>query len=144
MRIPLDLTYATCRDLLVAGTVGRVGVSTPLGPRIFPVNYTVIEESIVFRTLPNSLLGTYGWGAPLAFEVDEIDYENERGWSVLATGRGHRVDDPAMLASLRLKGEPRPWAAGDRHLLVCLEWEDLTGRQLGLGWSPTSRSASAL
>ena len=138
MGLTLDLPYATCRELLAAGVVGRVGVCTPVGPRIFPVNYAVFEESVVFRTLPNSLLGTYAWGSSLAFEVDHVDYENERGWSVLATGRGHRVNDPDALAGLRLAWDPHPWAAGDRHLLVRLDWEELTGRQLGLGWSPTA------
>jgi nitroimidazol reductase NimA-like FMN-containing flavoprotein (pyridoxamine 5'-phosphate oxidase superfamily) len=131
MYLPQDLPYATCRELLAAGSVGRVGVCTPGGPRILPVNYVVIGDSIVFRTLPNSILGTYAWGSALAFEVDHVDYENERGWSVLAVGRGHRVDDSQELPAFRLMWEPRPWASGSRHLLVRLDWEELTGRRLG-------------
>jgi nitroimidazol reductase NimA-like FMN-containing flavoprotein (pyridoxamine 5'-phosphate oxidase superfamily) len=95
MNEPRDLPYATCRALLAGGVVGRVALATPAGPRIFPVNYSAVDEAVVFRTAPYSVLGTYAWRSALAFEVDHLDYGYQRGWSVVATGHGQRVEDPA-------------------------------------------------
>ena len=39
--------------------IGRVGMSMPDGPQIFPVNFSVVEDSVIFRTTPYSVLGTH-------------------------------------------------------------------------------------
>jgi nitroimidazol reductase NimA-like FMN-containing flavoprotein (pyridoxamine 5'-phosphate oxidase superfamily) len=135
---PQELPYATCRGLLASGVVGRAAICTPSGPRIFTVNYSVVDEAILFRTTPYSVLGTYAWKSPLAFQVDNLNYEYQRGWSVLATGRGQAVEDAEELQHIRAVWEPRPWAAGTRQLYVRLAWDELSGRQLGLGWDPKS------
>jgi hypothetical protein len=57
-----------CRELLDAGLVGRVAVSTPMGPHIVPVNYAVVDDCIVLRTSPYSVLGSHARGAILALE----------------------------------------------------------------------------
>ena len=88
-----ELNAGECQALLRSGVAGRVAVSTPTGPHIVPVNYTVVENSIVFRTAPYSLLGTYGRESTLAFEIDGFDEVNERGWSVQARGRVEAVTD---------------------------------------------------
>jgi nitroimidazol reductase NimA-like FMN-containing flavoprotein (pyridoxamine 5'-phosphate oxidase superfamily) len=137
MHEPQELPYATCRGLLASGVVGRAAVTTPAGPRIFTVNYSVVDEAILFRTTPYSVLGTYACNSPLAFQVDNLDYEYQRGWSVMATGRGQAVE-PDEVAHIRAVWEPRPWAAGNRQFYVRLAWEELSGRQLGLGWDPKS------
>ena len=54
----IDLTHAQCERLLRAGTTGRIALSTPDGPHIVPVNYSVVGDAIVVRTTPYSLLGT--------------------------------------------------------------------------------------
>ena len=93
--IPIELTVEECLDLLRTNIVGRVALSTPVGPRIVPVNYSIYgDDAIVFRTTPYSELGTYGWNAELAFEIDHIDYDLHQGWSVIAFGRGELVEDP--------------------------------------------------
>lgn len=125
------LTYDKCLDLLSTGIVGRAAVCTPAGPRIVPVNYSVVDESIVFRTTPYSVLGTYAWNTKLAFEVDDVDAETEHGWSVVALGRGSMVDDPTELAVIRSTWDPKPWATGVRLLYVRLRWDELTGRSIG-------------
>ena len=136
MHEPQELAYSTCRGLLASGVVGRAGVCTSSGPRIFTVNYAVVDEAVVFRTTPDSLLGTVATHSFLAFQVDSLDYEYQRGWSVQATGRGQAVVRPQELDHIRTVWEPRPWAAGSRELYIRLAWDELTGRQLGLGWDP--------
>jgi len=130
-----ELTYAKCRGLLAGGVLGRVAVCTADGPRIFPVNYSVVDESILFRTSPYGVVATHDWRTPIAFEVDHVDYGDHRGWSVLAVGPGDRVEDPDELAHIKRTWDPRPWAGGARPLYVRLTWTELTGRRLGQGWN---------
>jgi uncharacterized protein len=126
-----ELTYSECRALLVAGQAGRVAVSTPDGPHIIPLNYSVVDESIVFRTTPFSVLATYGRNAKLAFEVDHVRDEAQLGWSVVVRGRADVVTDPAELVHIRQICPPVPWADGARNLHFRLALQEVTGRALG-------------
>ena len=132
----IELSSDQCEQLLRSGVTGRVAVSSPDGPHIVPVNYSVVGESIVVRTSPYSVLGTYGRGSRLAFEVDYFDHDRWRGWSVVARGRADVVTDADDLEQIRTTWEPHPWAAGSRPLFLRLRWSELTGRQLGTGWDP--------
>ena len=51
-------------------------------------------------------------------------------------GRASFVDDQDELAEIARTWQPRPWASGQRHLVVRIPWTELTGRQLGGGWDP--------
>jgi uncharacterized protein len=131
------LSVSKCRQLLGAGVFGRLGVCAPAGPIILPVNYSVVSESIIFRTSADGVVSRHDWSRPMAFEVDHVDYVDyveQRGWSVLAVGLAAPVED-AELAQIRRTWAPRPWASGDRPLFVRLRWEELTGRRLGSDWS---------
>lgn len=134
----IDLSREDCEELLRSGVLGRVAVSTPTGPHIVPVNYAVADDSIIVRTTPYSLLGSHGRNALLAFEVDEFDAESHHGWNVVVRGRAEVVSDPEDLEQARAAWGLRPWAAGSRSLVLRLPWTDLSGRQLGLGWSPVA------
>jgi nitroimidazol reductase NimA-like FMN-containing flavoprotein (pyridoxamine 5'-phosphate oxidase superfamily) len=129
------MSEAECLRLLAAGGVGRVALAAPDGPHIMPVNFALHGESIVFRTSPLSVLGTYGWRTRLAFEIDHVDYERWRGWSVVASGPGAVIEDQDELAAVRAHWDPRPWAGGQRLFYIRLTWDRLTGRQIGEGWS---------
>lgn len=135
MHEPVELSYAKCRELLGGGVLGRVALCTPDHPVVLPVNYSVVNESIVFRTSPYSVIAGHDWSRRIAFEVDHFDYEDHKGWSVLAVGRGSRVEEPDEIAAIRRSADPRPWAAGARELYVRLRWDELTGRRLGHGWT---------
>lgn len=131
MREPVELSYERCCELLSSVEVGRVALCTDTGPLIWPVNYSVVEDAIVFRTAPYSVLGAQAWNSRLAFEVDRLDFERRQGWSVVATGAGEMVEDPAELAMIRTFRDPHPWAGGAVRLLyVRLRWDRLTGREL--------------
>lgn len=144
-----ELSPEECDRLLRGGVVGRVALSTPDGPHIIPVNYAVFEDTVVWRTSSYSLLGTYGRNAMLAFEVDHLDHDRHLGWSVVARGRGWAESDVDVLEAIRGVWQPRPWAAGQRQLVLRMRWETLTGRSLGNDWSrenesPVHRTLTAL
>jgi uncharacterized protein len=126
-----ELTIIECRELLAGQEVGRVAVCTPEGPEILPVNYTLVDESVVFRTTPYGVLGRHAWHGRLAFQIDHIDPATRSGWSVLATGHAEMVDDPEELAEIHAFHNPEPWAEGVRPLYVRLPWDRLTGRRVG-------------
>ena len=133
---PFEMPAEECRELLSAGVVGRVSVCTPVGPHIVPVNYAVVDESVVLRTSPYSVLGSHARGSILAFEIDEFDYERQRGWSVVARGRADAVTAAEELDHIRRVWEPRTWASSQRNLYLRVKWSELTGRRLGPGWHP--------
>ena len=131
----LAMSDHECERLLRGNVVGRVALSTPDGPHIVPVNYAVVDDALVVRTSPYSVLGTYGRDAVLAFEVDHVDHANQRGWSVVVRGRAEVVTDAAELDHISAVWAPRPWASGARTLVLRIPQSELTGRRLGAGWS---------
>lgn len=131
MHEAIEMTFEECRAHLEESTLGRVALSTPVGPQIIPVNYTVAESSIIFRTTPYSLLGTYARNTNLAFEVDQFDADHT-GWSVVAVGRATMVEDVDELRLIRARNDPTPWPAGHRRLYIQMPWRELSGRALRL------------
>jgi uncharacterized protein len=127
----LEMTRQECLDLIAGGGVGRVALCTPSGPRIYPVNYIVDRGQIVFRTAAYSLFGTTVHDQTVAFEVDELDYENASGWSVVVTGVAETVNDPDEIAVWADGGALQPWAEGARHLYLRIEPQGVSGRRVG-------------
>jgi nitroimidazol reductase NimA-like FMN-containing flavoprotein (pyridoxamine 5'-phosphate oxidase superfamily) len=117
-----------CRSLLGRGGIGRVGVTIGALPAIFPVNYAVLGEDIVFLTGEGTKLRTAVDRSVVAFQIDEFD--NATGWSVLAVGVAAEITDGAELdaaRTLRLV----PFAGGDRCHFVRIRPEFVSGRRIG-------------
>ena len=131
-----ELTQEECLRLLKSGVFGRVALMVPDGPQIVPVNYSVVNDVVVFRTTPYSELGTYGRNTQMAFEVDHVDYEYATGWSVIARGRGDAITDSRELDVITSSWIPRPWAAGQRYAYYGVRWTELSGRRLGGALDP--------
>jgi nitroimidazol reductase NimA-like FMN-containing flavoprotein (pyridoxamine 5'-phosphate oxidase superfamily) len=128
---------AECRDRLdaMSGGVGMLAFCTETGPTIYPVNFTVDGDAVVFRTSPDTGLGSLGWGVDVAFMAHHIDLEAQEGWSVLVKGHADVVENPADQDRLRgLRREPKPWADGIRRRYVRIAWREITGRVVGAGW----------
>jgi nitroimidazol reductase NimA-like FMN-containing flavoprotein (pyridoxamine 5'-phosphate oxidase superfamily) len=134
---PFEIAEDECRELLGAGLVARVALCTPVGPHIVPVNYAVVDDSVVLRTSPYSVLGSHARGSILALEIDQFDYERQRGWSVVARGRADAVTAADELDHVRRVWDPKVWASGQRNLYLRVRSPELTGRRLGPGWDPT-------
>src|SRR4051812_5362593 len=116
-----------CGRLLAQDEVGRVAVIIGETPMIFPVNYALDGDDLVFRTIPGSRLDV-GQGHA-AFEVDRFDRKMRSGWSVLVTGAleelsSRDVEDMAGVHALSLKS----WAPAERKLWLRLRPSFTTGR----------------
>jgi hypothetical protein len=121
------LTEDQARGLLAE--IGRVGITIGALPAIFPVNYRLIDGSIVFRTAPGSKMSAADEGAVVAFEVD--DYQPASGplRSVLAVGRAEVIHDHVMASKLR-DARLEPLADGSRTAIVRIEPTFLSGRRI--------------
>ncbi len=124
-----DLGEQECRALLSTHGVGRVSLTTPHGPAVFPVNYEVAGEAIAFRTAPDAAPAA-AVGNDVAFEVDHVDDAMSRGWSVLAVGRARAVTDPDAVRRLDDQAHTAPWPGGRRTLWVSIGVDRLTGRRI--------------
>lgn len=124
-----ELAPDECRTLLGTHGVGRLALSTATGPVVVPVNYSVVDEAIVFRTA----LGTtpsLASGQPVAFEVDRIDDAFSEGWSVLVRGHARTVTDPQERRRFSERAYSAPWAGGTRDVWVRVEPHSVTGRRI--------------
>lgn len=123
------LTAVECYDLLSPGGVGRVAFTTADGPVVLPVNYAMADQTVIFRTAPDTLLAGYLNG-PAGFEVDRLDEELSQGWSVLVTGHAVRVTSEAEVRHLEQHADVRPWAGGARDVYVRIIPRRITGRRI--------------
>ena len=123
------LTEEECWRLLRWAEVGRVGVSIGALPAIFPVNYRIVEGTIVFRTSPGSKLSAAADTAVVAFEVDEYDVKAGLGWSVLAVGQAEIVQD-FRTAYKAVAAHLEPLAGGRREWIVRIEPTFVSGRRI--------------
>jgi CBS domain-containing protein len=124
------LSEGQCRLLLGRELVGRVAVSEDALVTVFPVNYAVVSDEILFFTGGGTKLRAATAHSRLTFEVDHLDPFAQTGWSVVVVGLAREVTEPVVVAGARAAGL-RPWAHGDRSHLVALTTEVVSGRRVG-------------
>ena len=123
------LSPVQCRDLLGRAAVGRVAVTVAALPAIFPVNYALLDDQIVFLTGEGTKLQAAVERAVVAFQVDHFDEAIAGGWSVMAIGVAEQITDPEEIRAAEALGL-RPFAAGDRTHFVKIRPEFLSGRRI--------------
>jgi nitroimidazol reductase NimA-like FMN-containing flavoprotein (pyridoxamine 5'-phosphate oxidase superfamily) len=123
------LDEAECLELLARSSIGRVAVTIGAVPAVFPVNYRLVDRSILFRTGAGTKLDAAVRRAVVAFEVDEVDPLYHEGWSVLVVGMADELTDPDLLERAR-RMPLEPWAPGDRPFLVRIGLDYVSGRRI--------------
>ncbi|MEU3243927.1 MULTISPECIES: pyridoxamine 5'-phosphate oxidase family protein [unclassified Streptomyces] len=126
-----ELSRTECGDLLSTHGVGRLALPTATGPVIVPVNYSVVDGTIVFRTARGAT-PSLASGCLVAFEVDRIDDAFSQGWSVLVRGHAHRVTDLGERLRVADQAHSAPWAGGRRDLWVRIDPFAVTGRRIAV------------
>ena len=127
-----SLEPTECMRLLTPVRWGRVAWMSTEGPQVLPVNHTVGDGAIVFRTDLYSTIADATGAGTIAYQADELDDLMREGWSVLMVGQAHHVEDPAEMRRLWADmGEP--WAPGSRPLIVRIVPTRISGRRFYKG-----------
>lgn len=123
------LSRMECLALLGTVPVGRLGISIEALPAILPVDFALLHEQIVIRSVPGTKLNAATTQAVVAFEADAWDPAGEWGWSVLVRGRGSEITDPAELAEAE-QLPLRAWALKDAaNRFLRIETTMVSGRR---------------
>ncbi|MEO6987256.1 MAG: pyridoxamine 5'-phosphate oxidase family protein [Aquihabitans sp.] len=117
-----------CLELLAGQQVGRLAVMDGDAPLILPLNYALVDDTIVFETNDGSKLDA-SRGGPACFEIDGIDPEHLGGWSVVVRGHLHEVTEYDQPALDKFSNRVDPWIGERSHLLRLDSWA-ITGRRL--------------
>jgi nitroimidazol reductase NimA-like FMN-containing flavoprotein (pyridoxamine 5'-phosphate oxidase superfamily) len=127
------LNDAECWSRLRTQQLGRLVTHVGDVLDVFPVNYVVDDETIVFRTAEGSKLFELTVNDEVLFEVD--DHSGADAWSVVVRGRAHRLATSAEVQAaddLPL----RPWIPTLKYNYVRVTATSLTGRAFVIAPEP--------
>jgi nitroimidazol reductase NimA-like FMN-containing flavoprotein (pyridoxamine 5'-phosphate oxidase superfamily) len=130
-----ELTEQECLALIAGGGIGRIAYAGRYGQTVLPVNYQLLDNTIVFRTGEDSPLeedlqtGIRHAEFQVAFEIDEINLAEKDGWSVLIQGPAHHINSDAERAAARQTGV-QPWSGGAKEHYIRVVPTRITGRRI--------------
>lgn len=136
------LAAGQCWALLAGVDLGRLGVLVDSAPEIYPVNFLLDGESVVFRSDPGSKLRGVDRSPSVCFEVDGVDEANRTGWSVLVKGRAAEVDDDDERRGLEALAL-RFWGVGPKDHWIRIRPTEVTGRRIHGPGCPGASDGSA-
>ena len=122
-----ELPAFDCWQLLETAEIARVAWNGTHGVVILPVNYSISDGALWFRTTPYSALAREAGNQRVAVEVDSLDPISRAGWSVVLRGTAELVegeDVPDQLVDLRI------WPQGKHSLFIRVAPVEVTGRRL--------------
>jgi hypothetical protein len=118
-----------CLALLRGATLGRVAITSGALPTILPVNYRLVDRTVLFRTGRGTKLDAATTNAVVAFEVDDFDPVAHTGWSVNLIGVAR--DLVAVFRDLTFDTTEIPrWAPTGDDRVVAITAELITGRRI--------------
>lgn len=121
-------------DLLSSVSLGRLVTLVDGRPEIFPVNITVQDRTVLFRTGEGTKLFSTVVNSQVVFEVD--DHNVTEGWSVIVRGTARPLWTSAEVA----EAERAPlfsWIATEKPHYVRITPHEITGRGFMFGSEPT-------
>ncbi|HEV7205468.1 MAG TPA: pyridoxamine 5'-phosphate oxidase family protein [Jatrophihabitans sp.] len=122
-----QLDRSECLHLLAGQEVGRLAIAIAGHPDVFPINYVLDGESIVFCTAEGTKFAAIFISDSVAFETDAFDEVTGDAWSVVVQARAEEipmhdvVDDTAFPLY--------PWSATPKSRFVRLTPVQITGRR---------------
>lgn len=125
------LSEEECLEMLSTTTVGRVAFAGADGIELLPLNFTVLDGEIYFRTATDTALHQLAEGADdVAFEIDHHSDVAPIGWNVTVKGSTSRVSDPDLYEAVMSSSRLRPWAGGTRGEVIHLTRRVVGGRSV--------------
>jgi len=127
------LDEAKAWDLLAGQQLGRLVVAADDRVDIFPVNYVVDGETIVFRTADGAKLAGLTRQTQVTFEIDW--WNEQSGYSVVARGSAGVIDEPAAIR--RAEALPlKPWIPTVKTHFVRITVDQISARSFRFGAEP--------
>ncbi|HET6915821.1 MAG TPA: pyridoxamine 5'-phosphate oxidase family protein [Acidimicrobiales bacterium] len=116
-----------CWEMLASQSIGRVVFCHEGRVEVFPVNYALHENHILFATNHGRKLAGVAQGE-MALEVDSVDPTSRSGWSVVARGTARRLTeiDSGSAATIQ---QSCSWT-GTKDFVVLVRVESITGRRV--------------
>lgn len=131
---PLEvLTDEQAWELVRGQELGRLVTHVGDVLDIFPVNYAIDGEAVVFRTAEGSKLFELTVNDEVLFEVD--DHTDTDAWSVILRGRARRLDTFEEVARADGLGL-RPWLPTLKYNYVRIDPTSVSGRSFQRGPEP--------
>lgn len=128
-----SLEASECWRLVGDEGVGRVGFAGDGRLRVVPTRYDAAGRTAYFRALTFGELARGVHDRPASLQVDDIDHATFTGWSVVMSGKAHRVVDAVTIASLWSLGRPQPWTPGPDTQWIALAVESIEGQRVTAG-----------
>ena len=118
------LSAEDCWTQLHTSGLGRLAIAAKGMVDIFPVNYLVHDEAILFRSAPGTKLSNLTAAPLVAFEADGFD--GRWHWSVIVHGRATRLSDEADIVESGVE-KLVTWSSTPKFNYVRITPTDVTG-----------------
>lgn len=130
-----EITEDSCWGYLASQQVGRLVTCVDGQAQIYPVNFVLDGESVVFRTAEGSKLAQLLVNNRVAFQVD--GWNLDKGWSVVVKGTADLISDEDELARAD-KMPLLPWIPTVKKNYVRITCDQVSGRAFQFGPEPVS------
>lgn len=127
------MTPAECWDKLRTQELGRIVTNAGGVLDLFPINFVVDGESVVFRTAEGNKLVELTVNNEVLFEVDS--YTDDDAWSVIIRGTAKELETEAEIAAAD-KLDLSPFAPTVKRNFVKISADQITGRAFPRGEEP--------
>jgi nitroimidazol reductase NimA-like FMN-containing flavoprotein (pyridoxamine 5'-phosphate oxidase superfamily) len=134
-RVVERIDDAESMQLLRTERMGHLAYNSRYGPFALPLEYEVLDDSIVFLTYgPFFTEEDLRTGIDRAeyhvhVEVDRLDPQTREGWMVVVAGAAHHVDDEAERAELA-EVCLEPWVEGESEHLIRIKPVHVEGQRV--------------
>ncbi|WP_110589096.1 pyridoxamine 5'-phosphate oxidase family protein [Microbacterium suaedae] len=121
----IELSTEESWQRLRSAELGRVVTHVRDTVDIFPVNFVVDGDAVVFRTAEGSKLLELTINEDVLFEAD--GHNDAEAWSVIVRGHARRLELSAEIEAADALAL-RPWAPTMKRNYVRIEADEITGR----------------
>ncbi|WP_426303280.1 pyridoxamine 5'-phosphate oxidase family protein [Arthrobacter sp. R-11] len=123
-----ELDTEECWRLLRETGVGRLGVIVDGRPDVFPVNYKVEDNTLVFLTAEGTKTRALDEDAAVALEADAVSSEFGMAWSVVVKGQAVAASSTKQALD-SLSSALFPWQGVYKDRLFRITPDSVTGRR---------------
>lgn len=122
----VTLDVHTCWQRVRGQAFGRLAIATDDGPMIYAVNAVVDHGTVVFRTAEGTKLDALRLDPRVAYEVDGVDVDTDRAWSVVVRGVARELDTIDDISGIDTLGVT-PWQYGPKPTYIRIDTTEISG-----------------